>query len=57
VIKLLPYILFEKYIYVLALEMANPGNRQLCRHTFVPYKWFPESTRVNIGWVQLGPRS
>jgi len=26
-IKLLPYILFEKYINILALEMASPGNR------------------------------
>jgi len=26
-IKLLPYILFEKYIYILVLEMACPGNR------------------------------
>ena len=25
--KLLPCILFEKYIYVLALEMASPGNQ------------------------------
>ena len=25
--KLLPYILFEKYIYILAPEMASPGNR------------------------------
>jgi len=24
---LLPYILFEKYIHILALEMASPGNR------------------------------
>jgi len=23
---LLPYILFEKYIYILALEMASPGK-------------------------------
>jgi len=23
---LLPYILFEKYIYILALEMDSPGN-------------------------------
>jgi len=23
---LLPYILFEKYIYILAVEMASPGN-------------------------------
>jgi len=27
-IKLLPYILFEKYINILALEMASPGNRR-----------------------------
>ena len=26
-IKLLPYVLFEKYIYILALEMASSGNR------------------------------
>jgi len=26
-IKLLPYILFEKYSYILALEMASPGNQ------------------------------
>jgi len=26
-IKLLPYIFFEKYIYILALEMASPGNQ------------------------------
>jgi len=26
-IKLLPYILFEEYIYILALEMASPGNQ------------------------------
>jgi len=24
--KLLPYILLEKYTYILALEMASPGN-------------------------------
>jgi len=24
---LIPYILFEKRIYILALEMASPGNR------------------------------
>jgi len=29
-IKLLPYILVEKYIYILALEMARPGNQQHC---------------------------
>jgi len=26
-IKLLPYILFEKYIYILALETASPRNQ------------------------------
>jgi len=26
-IKLIPYILLEKYINILALEMASPGNR------------------------------
>jgi len=26
-IKLLPYILFDKYIYILALEIASPGNQ------------------------------
>jgi len=26
-IKLLPYISFEKYINILALEMVSPGNR------------------------------
>jgi len=34
--KLLLYILYEKYIYILALEIANPRN-QLCWHTFIPY--------------------
>jgi len=29
-IKLFPYILFEKCMYILAVEMANPG---LYRHT------------------------
>jgi len=26
-IKLLPYVIFEKLIYILALEMASPGNQ------------------------------
>jgi len=37
-IILLPYILFQKYIYILALEMASPGNRRCAnciRQTFV----------------------
>jgi len=35
-IILLPYILFEKYINILALEMASPGNqhRANCIGTF-----------------------
>ena len=39
-IKLLPYISFEKYIYILVLEMASPGNQhcdQLYRNTVVAY--------------------
>jgi len=40
-IKLLPYILSEKYINILALEMASPGNRQCDNYigalSFVPY--------------------
>jgi len=38
--KMLPYILFEKYVNILALEMASPREPALCqwyRHTFVPY--------------------
>jgi len=27
-IKLLPYILFKKYLCILVLEMASPGNQQ-----------------------------
>jgi len=26
--KLLPYILFEKYIYILTLKISSPGNQQ-----------------------------
>ena len=35
-IKLFSYILFEKYIDILALEMASPGN-QHCASCIVPY--------------------
>jgi len=35
--KLLPYISFEKYINILALELREPALCQLYRHTFVPY--------------------
>jgi len=45
-IKLLPHILFKKYIGILALEMASPGNQHCasCIGTFVPYWW----------WLALG---
>jgi len=39
-IKFLPFILFEKYIYILALENFQPRESALCqlyRRTFVPY--------------------
>ena len=32
--KLLPYISFEKCIYILALEMASPGNRNCANCIF-----------------------
>jgi len=38
--KLLPYILFEKYTNILALDIASPEKPALCqlyRHTFVPF--------------------
>ena len=31
-IKLLPYILFEKYINIVALEIASPGNRHYANY-------------------------
>jgi len=30
-IRLLPYILFEKYIYISALEMASSGNQHCAK--------------------------
>ena len=35
-IKLLPYILLQKYINILAFEMASPGNRRRSQRTFAP---------------------
>jgi len=35
--KLLPYILFEKHIYILALKPGEPALCQLYRRTFVAY--------------------
>ena len=37
-IKLLPFILFEKYIYILALEMASPREPAIVSaHFRAPY--------------------
>jgi len=36
-IKLLPYILYENYIYILALEMATQGAGRHCASCIVPY--------------------
>jgi len=53
-IDLLPYILLQKYIYILASEMASPGNqhRASCIGTFVPY-----STRTKLNWPAAGRTS
>jgi len=43
--ELLPYTLFEKYIYILALEMANLGNQHYAHSMDIvlePYE-FPAS--------------
>jgi len=42
--KLLPYILFEKYIYILALETARPEN-QHCANCIGTFS-FPAATDV-----------
>jgi len=55
---MLPRIFFEKYIYILALEMASPGNRHGANnvsahfHSLYPLKillkvfmWFPGHAR------------
>jgi len=31
-VKLLPYILFEKYIYILAIQMASPGKQHCANY-------------------------
>jgi len=41
--KLLPYILFEKYIYILALEMASRGNRHCVN--YIGTLLFPRTSR------------
>jgi len=45
---MLPYILFEKYITILALKIASPENRQLHRRTFVPYQQDTQTRTENI---------
>ena len=45
-IKLLPHILFEKYINILALEMASRGNRH-CANC-IGTLWFPVAATVTV---------
>ena len=49
--KGLPYILFGKYINILALEMTSPGNRYCanCISTLA-------SLQRHSGWTRLGTR-
>jgi len=55
--KLLPYILFEKYIYILALEMANPGKQHYanCIGT-LSFRWVTQkhSASSPINWTGEG---
>jgi len=57
--KLLPYILFEKYGYILALKMASPGNQHCvsCIGTllFPIAEWLACWTglRRRRAWVQI----
>ena len=57
--KLLPYILFEKYSYILALKMASPGNQHCvsCIGTllFPIAEWLACWTglRRRRAWVQI----
>jgi len=45
-IELLPYILFEKYIHISALEMASPWN-QHCANSIGTLS-FPMKDRVTV---------
>jgi len=45
-IKLLPYILFEKYIHILALEMASSGNRHCAN--YIGTLSFPEDQQLIV---------
>ena len=45
--KLLRYILFEKYINILALEMASPGNRH-CASCIGALRSLFEHEEVNL---------
>ena len=52
-IKFLPYILFEKQISILALEMASPEEPALCRlyrHTFVPCQHQSTDLPIDLTW-------
>jgi len=49
-LKLLPYILFEKYVYLhFSIGNGQPVEPTLCqsyRHTFVPYEVRPNDDRI-----------
>jgi len=44
---LFPYILFEKYIHILALEIASPGNRH-CANCIGTLSFFIATATVAI---------
>ena len=53
------YILFEKYIYILALEMASPGNQHCanCIGTLsFPINWIQSSANLYAMSVRCGQR-
>jgi len=53
--KLLPYILFEKYISILSLEMASPGNQNQHCANCIGTLSFPanNSKRAKLGDICL----
>jgi len=51
-IKLLPYILNEKHVYILALEMASQGNQHCA--SCIGTLSFPTAVYLPTDWIQLG---
>ena len=61
-IKLLSYVLFQKYIYILALEMASPDNRHCanCIGAFsfaTSFAGIKNTLRANTRWILLAELS